>query len=123
MKIAQPGDVVYVKFSGQWCRYIVQRHHPELGGSYTIQNGVGTATCGVSDAVPQAEHFERKLKAEEPEARERLAKILEAHAAGHLTVKAIAEFLKVKQISVRGKFNEAVRRGFIPAPEPPKETA
>lgn len=116
-------DSGYVKFNGRWCRYTISNIHEELGGSLSIFNGVGSATCAISDFIPERQFDAQKMKDEEPEARRRLAPILEAWEAGHKTHNAICAYLAKKDppvhihfLAISSKMRECHRRGFIQLP-------
>lgn len=115
------GDVGYVKFKGTFYRYTIVAIHEEFGGTLSIANGVGEATCRQSEFVPEALHLANKLKAEEPEARQRLAPILAAWEAGHRDCHSVAKYLKENEhggnyLTAATKMLECHRRGFIQLP-------
>lgn len=117
----KPGDTVYAEFeiggARCWCKYILIGLHDELGGTATLQNGVGRATCRISELRTRAERDAIVLEEEAPEARRRLEPVITAWDSGLKTFKEIATSTGKTPAAVAAQLREAHRRGFIELPE------
>lgn len=115
------GDVGYVLIDGHYRRLTIVALFEELGGTMKGANGISKWSCRQSEFISAEEYGVMKRKQEEPEARKRLAPILEAWEAGHKTANAICKFLAEKQVhihvlAIRAKMLECHRRGFFQLP-------
>lgn len=93
----------------------------ELGGTMKGANGISKWICRQNEFISAEEYGVMKRKKEEPEARKRLAPILEAWEAGHQTANTICAFLAGQQnhihpLAIRSKMLECHRRGFFQLP-------
>lgn len=115
------GDAGYVLIKGQHFHFTIVAIHEELSGTLTVANAVSKWTCRKDEFIPDEQFKKLKLQSEEPEARQRLAPILEAWEAGHTNANAICKFLADKQVpihilAIRAKMLECHRRGFLQLP-------
>jgi hypothetical protein len=106
-------EIVYVKFGDRWCRFTVISRHNDLGGTMTIANRVGTATCRQSEAIPEAAHLRSIFLEKQAEARDKYAKLIEFWNKGITQPIALAELLATTRLGVYSMVAAAKRWELI----------
>lgn len=85
------GDAVYIQLEGRWWCFRIARLHEEIGGTATLENGVGELICRQSELVTPEAYKAMVREKQREAARPKYADVIRMWENGCRSGKAMQE--------------------------------